>query len=97
MQIATLHWAVNITVTGFSANGGLTAWGNGWVKPHTSVINYSAGHSPSVSNSLNLQGCLLTDNPNIPPECVGDGADIVVEAFGSSTHVIIDVIGYFYF
>ncbi|MPY88646.1 MAG: hypothetical protein GEU99_12060 [Luteitalea sp.] len=79
-------------MTGFSANGGLTAWGNGFAKPNTSVINYSAGHSPSVSNGLNLQGCGTFGVGGCLD--IGD-PDIVVEAFGSSTHVIIDVIGYF--
>ncbi|MPY89430.1 MAG: hypothetical protein GEU99_16065 [Luteitalea sp.] len=74
-------WGINITVTGFSANGGLKAWKNGEQEPNSSVINYSSGHEPSVANFVMLKGS----------ECVGCGDDIVVEAFGSPTHLIIDV------
>jgi hypothetical protein len=76
-------WAINITVTGFSANGGLTVWGVGTSQPSASAINYSAGHAPSIANGL------------VVPGCYGCGDDIVVRAFGADTHVIIDVVGYF--
>ncbi|MPY89604.1 MAG: hypothetical protein GEU99_16970 [Luteitalea sp.] len=78
-------WVVNITVTGFSANGALKVWGSDGGEPSTSIINYSAGHSPSVANGAIVKGCRH--------ECVFFG-DIRVRALGSPTHVIIDVVGY---
>lgn len=76
-------WAINITVTGFSANGGLTVWAVGTSQPTASAINYSAGHVPSIANGL------------VVPGCYGCADDIVVRAFGAGTHVLIDVVGYF--
>ncbi|MPY90064.1 MAG: hypothetical protein GEU99_19345 [Luteitalea sp.] len=85
------NWLVNITVTGFSANGALTVWSHGFSQPNTSVINYSAGHEPSVANGLILKGCV---DLCVPGCTACFGRDIYVKALGSPTHVIIDVMGY---
>lgn len=76
-------WAVNITVTGYSATGWIKAWGYTGAEPAASIINYSAHVTPSVANGLILTGCYA---------CVDD---ITVKAYSAATHVIIDVIGYF--
>jgi hypothetical protein len=75
-------WAVNVTVTGYTAVGGLKAWGFGGTEPNASIINYAPG-SGALANGLILTGCY---------GCVDD---ITVKAFSAATHVIIDVIGYF--
>ena len=75
-------WAVNVTVTGYTAVGGLKAWGFGGTEPNASIINYAAG-SGALANGLILTGCYACAD------------DITVKAFSAATHVIIDVIGYF--
>ncbi|MDR7420719.1 MAG: hypothetical protein QN178_17625, partial [Armatimonadota bacterium] len=76
-------WAVNVTVTGYGAVGGLKAWGFGGTEPNASIINYSSSISPAVANGLILTGCYACAD------------DITVKTFGSATHIIIDVVGYF--
>ncbi|MCL4849676.1 MAG: hypothetical protein KJ066_24255, partial [Acidobacteria bacterium] len=75
-------WAVNVTVTGFTAVGGLKAWGFSKPEPLASIINFSPGQS-AVANGVILTGCYA---------CIDD---ITIRAFGSQTHVIMDVMGYF--
>jgi hypothetical protein len=75
-------WAANVTVTGYSAVGGLKAWGFSAPEPNASIINFAPG-SFALANGLILTGCY---------GCVDD---ITIRAFGSATHVIIDVMGYF--
>jgi len=75
-------WSVNLTVTGYSALGGLKAWGFGGAEPNASVINYAPGVA-ALANGLILTGC------------VGCADDIVVKAFTAGTHVIVDVTGFF--
>ncbi|MCL4849599.1 MAG: hypothetical protein KJ066_23850 [Acidobacteria bacterium] len=75
-------WAANVTVTGFTAIGGLKAWGFTKTEPNASIINFSPGQS-AVANGVVLTGCYAC------------GDDITIRAFGSQTHVIIDVMGYF--
>jgi hypothetical protein len=75
-------WAVNVTVTGFTAVGGLKAWGFSTPEPLASIINFSPGQS-AVANGIVLTGCYACTD------------DITIRAFGSQTHVIIDVMGYF--
>lgn len=78
-----LAWAVNVTVTGYGGVGGLKAWGFGGTEPNASIINYSSSIAPAVANGLILTGCYACSD------------DITVKTFGSATHIIIDVIGYF--
>ncbi|RPJ83675.1 MAG: hypothetical protein EHM13_06870, partial [Acidobacteria bacterium] len=75
-------WAVNVTVTGYSTSGHLTAWPFGGTMPNSSIINFSAAMMPSVANGQNLTGC------------AGCTDDIVVQA-AARTHMIIDVVGYY--
>lgn len=77
-----LGWALNITVTGYSGYGWLTAWGYTGTEPTASVINYSPTEW-ALANGVTLIGC--------------DGCtdDIVVKAWYAGTHVIIDVVGYY--
>ncbi len=76
-------WAVNITAVGYYATGGLKAWGYSGTEPNASIINYSAGVAPAIANSATMIGC---------DGCVDD---VVIKAFSSPTHVIIDVVGYY--
>ncbi|MCL4849546.1 MAG: hypothetical protein KJ066_23585 [Acidobacteria bacterium] len=76
-------WAVNVTVTGHSGPGWLTAWGFGGTEPNASIINYSPTLGPAVANGLVLTGC------------AGCVQDITVKAAVSAVHVIIDVVGSF--
>lgn len=78
-----LGWSVNVTVTGYSGFGWLTAWGAGGVEPTASIINYSATIAPAVANGVTLIGCY------------GCGDDISIKAAAADTHVIIDVVGYY--
>jgi hypothetical protein len=79
---AQAAWAVNVTVTSYTGIGGLKAWGFGAPEPDASVINFAPGSS-SLANGLILTGC---------HNCADD---ITVRAFGSATHVLIDVVGFF--
>lgn len=75
-------WAVNITVTGYAGTGVLKAWPYLGTEPSTSIINYFAA-APALANATTLTGCDLC------------GDDITVKAVNASTHVIIDVMGYY--
>ncbi len=77
-------WAVNIAVTGYTAGAGyLTAWPFGSAEPpNGAVINYQS--SPyALSTGQTLTGCW------------GCADDIIIKAYTASTHVIIDVVGYY--
>jgi hypothetical protein len=76
-----MGWAVNITVTAYSANGHLTVYPYGGTMPTASVINFGS-YPYAIANGMNLTGC------------VGCLDDINVYA-AADTHVIIDVTGYF--
>ncbi len=75
-------WSANITVAGYTGDGGIQAYGFSGPVPATSVINYFAG-SYAIANSGTLTGCY------------GCGDDITLLAFGAPTHVIVDVMGYY--
>lgn len=77
-------WALNITVSGgYSAAGGLKAWGFSSPEPNASVINWQAGQVGAIANGVILMGCFACAD------------DITIRAFGDATHVIIDVMGFF--
>jgi hypothetical protein len=77
-------WSINITVVNtFAAAGGLKVWGFSSPEPNASVINWPAGTSAAIANSMIVVGCDLCAD------------DITVRAFGDNTHIIIDVMGYF--
>jgi hypothetical protein len=75
-------WSVNVTVTGYSAFGWLTAWGAGGTEQTSSIINYSSGTS-AIANGMTMIGCW---------NCADD---VVIKASSAPTHVIIDVVGYY--
>ena len=74
---------VNLTVTGATGAGHLTAWPGDQDQPLASVINYNTG--VTVANGLILP--LAQD--------ATPGADLRVRAAVSATHLIVDVVGYF--
>lgn len=77
-------WAFNLTVVGsFTAQGGLKAWGFSGLEPNSSVINWQAGQNGAIANGA------------IVPGCYGCADDITIRAFGDSTNIIVDVVGYF--
>lgn len=74
-------WAVNITVVGHAASGYLTVYPFGHTMPATSFLNYFAS-AWSLANAGTVTGC---------PGC----ADSVwIDAY-ATTHVIVDVMGYY--
>jgi hypothetical protein len=81
-SVSHYGWAVNITVTDYTANGGLQVYPSGGTVPATSLINYFPG-AYALANNGTVTGCYLCSD------------DITVRAFGAATHVIIDVMGYF--
>ena len=88
LGLPTAHhigWAVNITVVGvYSTHGGLKAWPFTGPEPAASVVNWTPGMNGAIANGVTLTGC---------PGCADS---ITVKNFGvDSTHVIIDVMGFF--
>jgi hypothetical protein len=75
-------FAVNITVAAYAANGGLQVYPSGGAIPATSLINFFPA-AYAIANNGPVTGCY---------GCVDD---ITINAFGASTHVIIDVMGYY--
>jgi hypothetical protein len=69
----------NVTVTGPSRSGYATVWPNGVGKPNTSVVNFSANQT----------------KPNLAVLTLGDAGAVNVFVSSGSTHVLIDVLGYF--
>jgi hypothetical protein len=82
-------WAVNITVVGvvagYSTHGGLKAWPFTGPEPATSVINWFPGMNGAIANGVTITGC---------PNCA-DSINIKNFSTTESTHVIIDVMGFF--
>ena len=74
-------WSVNATVTGYSTTGFLAVYPFGGSVPATSLVNFGPA-LPAVANSGTMTGCY------------GCNDDINVVA-SSSTHVILDVYGYY--
>jgi hypothetical protein len=71
--------ALTITVTGPQGGGFLTAWGLG-TQPFSAALTYAAGET--------------TSNMTIVPDVPGGGNDFSLYAY-SSTHAVVDVVGYF--
>ncbi len=84
-SISPAAWAVNVAVTGYTGGAGwLTSWPwNTLEPPNAAIINYQS--SPyALSTGQTLSGTYnLAD-------------DIYVKAYVAPTHVIIDVMGYYY-
>jgi len=74
-------WAVNITVFGYSENGHLTVWGYGHAKPATSFMNFFPA-AYAVANAGTVTGCYGCTNS-------------IHVSVAATTHVIIDVMGYY--
>jgi hypothetical protein len=81
--VSPAAWAANITVTGYGAIGGLKAYGFSQPEPNASIINYQGGIF-AVANGQTLPGCYACAD------------DVTIAAFSASTHVIIDVVGYYF-
>ena len=73
--------AMNITATGATGLGYLTAWALASNQPLASILNYTAGQN--IANAA------------IVPVLPGTGVDFNVYAGQSTTHIVIDVLGYF--
>ena len=74
-------WAVNITVTGYSALGHLTVYPYGGTLPATSFMNFFTS-AYAMANAGTVTGCA---------GCVDD----IRIAVSTPTHVIIDIVGYY--
>jgi len=74
-------WAVNITVFGYSDLGHLTVWPYTYAKPSTSFMNFFTT-AYAVANAGAVTGCL---------GCLNS----INVSVAASTHVIIDVMGYY--
>ncbi|MFN8040050.1 MAG: fibronectin type III domain-containing protein [Acidimicrobiales bacterium] len=70
---------LNVTVTGTTAASFLTVWPNGTAQPTSSNLNWSAGQT--IPNAVTVK--------------VGAGGAVQVFNPSGSTHVIIDVVGYY--
>jgi alpha-tubulin suppressor-like RCC1 family protein len=71
---------VSITAVGPSGNGFLRAGPNGFA-PAATVVNYTDGVGITNTGAVRL-GTILTQ-------------DVTIKNFGTSTHVVVDVVGYF--
>jgi hypothetical protein len=82
-----IAWAVNIAVVGagaYTGHGVLKAWPFTGPEPTASILNWMPGQNGAIANGLILTGC---------PGCADS---ITIKTLGvDSTHVIIDVMGYF--
>lgn len=76
-------WAVNVTVVSPTDVGFLRIWPYEGTQPTASVINFWNTAPNSLANAMNVTGCY------------GCAEDIVVQTFGPSVHVVIDVVGYY--
>ena len=74
-------WAVNITAVGYSSPGHITVWPYNFPKPATSFMNFFPT-AYAVANAGTVTGC-------------GGCADSINVSVAASTHVIIDVMGYY--
>ena len=78
---------VEVTVTAVDAGSGfLRAWPGGSTMPNATFLNYDDAFNVSTTGTLSL--CGLRDEP-----CT-EGADLSVRAFGSPTHLVVDVQAY---
>jgi hypothetical protein len=85
--------AINVTVSGATANGHFRAWPANLALPTASVINYGAVNGSLASTSL-ANAIVL---PMCTTEAVGtpcSTGDITFQAFVSNAHLIVDVVGY---
>jgi hypothetical protein len=73
--------AINITSTGQSGNGNLKAIQSGGGSPTVSLVNYVAG--------VNIA------NAAIVPSNQGAGEEIYIYSANSSSHAVVDILGYF--
>lgn len=77
---ATATTAVlNVTVTGSTAGSFLTVWPSGVAKPNASNLNFAAGQTTA----------------NLVVVKIGTDGNINLATAVGSTHVVIDVVGYF--
>jgi len=74
-------WAVNVTVFGYAVNGHLTVWPLDYTKPATSFMNFFPA-AYAVANAGTVTGC---------NGCVNS----IYVSVAATTHVIIDVMGYY--
>lgn len=84
--IPTSAKAITFTVTAVDAGSGfLRVWPSDLVQPNATFMNYDSAFNVSNSGTVNLCGTsgLL---------CI---SDLKVRAYGSDTHVVIDVAGYY--
>jgi hypothetical protein len=70
---------VNVTATQPSTGGYLTVWPSGEARPNASNLNFTAGQTI----------------PNLVVAKVGSNGQISIYNNTGSTHVIVDVLGYF--
>ena len=71
---------VNVTATGSTRAGHLTAWSGDGPRPSTSTLNFARAE----------------DSPNMATVRVGAGQQVSVGASSSAVHVVVDHLGYFW-
>ena len=74
--------ALNLTVTGSSSWGWLTAWAASTTMPNASVLNWNAYDTHANTTTV--------------PLCQYCGSDISLKAANAPVHVIADVVGYYW-
>jgi hypothetical protein len=75
--------AMNVTAVPLSKNGYLTAYPFGSTAPFPSLVNYKGGGQP-IANSGTVKTCFNCSK------------DINIKSNYGTTHVVIDVLGYYY-
>ena len=79
---------VNFVAVGATGAGDLKAWPTDQAQPATSIINYA--------NQASLAGLNIANAIVLPVRQDMQGNDITIKSEVSSTHVIADVVGYFF-
>jgi hypothetical protein len=77
-----MGWSAKLKFTGYTANGGLQTYPYLTSTPSTSLINFFPS-AYAIANSGTLTGCYGCDE------------DVNFVGFGSPTHLIVDVTGYY--
>jgi hypothetical protein len=77
-----LGWAINVTATSYSTIGGFTVYPFAGAAGISSIINYFPA-AYAIANGSAVTGCY------------GCADDINLVSFGTNSHVIVDVMGYY--
>jgi hypothetical protein len=91
--------ALNLVAVSSGGGGHLEAWPANQAPTGASVLNYATVPFLSMTNGLVLQtcdaNCTFFPLPGNCPPCSSQGGDLSIRANVSSTHLVVDVMGYF--